>query len=68
MKTKQVQASRLVRFVVSSFCLTASLVPLTSYGADTGTVRGRIIDKADGEGVYGASVTVAGTTIGTATA
>ena len=67
MKTKQVQASRLVRFVVSSFCLTASLVPLTSYGADTGTVRGRIIDKADGEGVYGASVTVAGTTIGTAT-
>ena len=67
MKTKQVQASRFVRFVVSSFCLTASLLPLTSYGADTGTVRGRIIDKADGEGVYGASVTVAGTTIGTAT-
>ena len=67
MKTKKVQASRFVRFVVSSFCLTASLVPLTSYGADTGTVRGRIIDKADGEGVYGASVTVAGTTIGTAT-
>ena len=67
MKTKKVQASRFVRFVVSSFCLTASLVPLTSYGADTGTVRGRIIDKADGEGVYGASVTIAGTTIGTAT-
>ena len=67
MKTKKVQASRFVRFVVSSFCLTASLAPLTSYGADTGTVRGRIIDKADGEGVYGASVTVAGTTIGTAT-
>ena len=67
MKTKKVQASRFVRFVVSSFCLTASLGPLTSYGADTGTVRGRIIDKADGEGVYGASVTVAGTTIGTAT-
>ena len=67
MKTKKVQASRFVRFVVSSFCLTASLVPLTSYGADTGTVRGRIIDKSDGEGVYGASVTIAGTTIGTAT-
>ncbi len=67
MKTKKVQASRFVRFVVSSFCLTASLIPLTSYGADTGTVRGRIIDKADGEGVYGASVTIAGTTIGTAT-
>ena len=67
MKTKKVQASRFVRFVVSSFCLTASLIPLTSYGADTGTVKGRIIDKADGEGVYGASVTVAGTTIGTAT-
>ena len=67
MKPKKVQASRFVRFVVSSFCLTASLVPLTSYGADTGTVRGRIIDKSDGEGVYGASVTIAGTTIGTAT-
>lgn len=45
----------------------AFLVPLPSYGADTGTVKGKIIDKADGEGVYGASVTVAGTTIGTAT-
>ena len=67
MKTKKVQASRFVRFVVSSFCLTASLIPLTSYGADTGTIRGKIIDKADGEGVYGASVIVAGTTIGTAT-
>ncbi len=67
MKTKKVQASRFVRFVVSSFCLTASLVPLTSYGADSGTIKGKIIDKADGEGVYGASVTIAGTTIGTAT-
>ncbi|NTV61229.1 MAG: TonB-dependent receptor, partial [Chlorobiaceae bacterium] len=55
------------RFVLSAFCLVALLVPLPSYGADTGTVRGKITDKSDGEGVYGASVVVAGTTIGTAT-
>jgi iron complex outermembrane receptor protein len=67
MKTKHVQAFRFVRFVLSVFCLMALLVPLPSYGADTGTVKGKIIDKADGEGVYGASVTIAGTTIGTAT-
>lgn len=67
MKTKHVQAFPLVRFVLSAFCLMMLLVPLPSYGADTGTVKGRVIDKADGEGVYGASVTVAGTTIGTAT-
>lgn len=67
MKTKHVQAFPLVRFVLSAFCLMMLLVPLPSYGADTGTVKGRVIDKADGEGVYGASVTIAGTTIGTAT-
>ncbi|ACD91177.1 TonB-dependent receptor [Chlorobium limicola DSM 245] len=67
MKTKNAQAYPLVRFVLSAFCLLALLVPLPSYGADTGSVKGKIIDKADGEGVYGASVTVAGTTIGTAT-
>jgi iron complex outermembrane receptor protein len=67
MKTKHVQVIPLVRFVLSVCCLMAFLVPLPSYGADTGTVKGKIIDKADGEGVYGASVTVAGTTIGTAT-
>lgn len=57
----------LVRFVLSAFCLLALLVPTPSFAADTGTVKGKITDKADGEGVYGASVTVAGTTIGTAT-
>ncbi|WP_153000697.1 carboxypeptidase-like regulatory domain-containing protein, partial [Chlorobium limicola] len=67
MKTKHAQVYPLVRFVLSAFCLMALLVPLPSYGADTGTVKGKITDKADGEGVYGASVTVAGTTIGTAT-
>ncbi len=67
MKTKHAQAYPLVRFVLSAFCLLALLVPLPSYGADTGSVKGKITDKADGEGVYGASVTIAGTTIGTAT-
>lgn len=67
MKTKHVQAYRFVRFVLSAFCLMTLLVPLPSYGADNGTVKGKVIDKADGEGVYGASVTIAGTTIGTAT-
>jgi iron complex outermembrane recepter protein len=67
MKAKQAHLYRAVRFVLSAFFLVAMLVPLPSYGADTGTVRGKITDKADGEGVYGASVVVAGTTIGTAT-
>ncbi|MEE9904587.1 MAG: TonB-dependent receptor [Chlorobium sp.] len=67
MKTKQAQVIPLVRFVLSAFCLLALLVPTPSFAADTGTVKGKITDKADGEGVYGASVTVAGTTIGTAT-
>jgi len=67
MKTKQAQVFPLVRFVLSAFCLLALLVPTPSYGADTGTIKGKITDKADGEGVYGASVIVAGTTIGTAT-
>lgn len=64
MKTKHARTSR---FVLSAFCLSASLLPLPSYGADTGTIKGKIIDKSDGEGVFGASVTLAGTTIGTAT-
>ncbi len=64
MKRKHARTSR---FVLSAFCLSASLLPLPSYGADTGTVKGKIIDKSDGEGVYGASVNIAGTTIGTAT-
>ena len=67
MKTKHAQAYPLVRFVLSAFCLLALLLPLPSYGADSGVVKGKVTDKADGEGVYGASVTVAGTTIGTAT-
>ncbi len=56
-----------VRFVLSAVCLSAVLVPLPSYGADTGTIKGKIVDKADGEGIYGASITIPGTTIGTAT-
>ncbi|NTV61272.1 MAG: hypothetical protein HGA77_08195, partial [Chlorobiaceae bacterium] len=54
MKAKQAHLYRAVRFVLSAFCLVALLVPLPSYGADTGTVRGKITDKSDGEGVYGA--------------
>jgi len=64
MKTKYARASR---FILSAVCLSAVLLPLPSYGANTGTVKGKIIDKSDGEGVYGASVNIAGTTIGTAT-
>jgi len=67
MKTKHAEAFRFVRFVVSAFSLIALLVPLPSYGADTGTIKGKITDKADGEGVFGASVTIAGTNIGTST-
>lgn len=67
MKTKHAQLFRAFRFALSTACLAAVLVPITSYGADSGTIKGKIIDKADGEGVYGASVTIPGTTIGTAT-
>ena len=67
MKTKHAQAFRFVRFVLSAFCLMMMLVPLPSYGADSGSVKGKITDKSDGEGVFGASVSIAGTTIGTAT-
>jgi iron complex outermembrane receptor protein len=67
MKTKHAEASRFVRFVVSAISLMALLVPLPSYGADTGTIKGKITDKTDGEGVFGASVTIAGTNIGTST-
>lgn len=68
MKTKHAPAyPALVRSVLSALCLLMLLVPHLAYGAETGTVKGKIVDKADGEGVFGASVTVAGTTIGTAT-
>jgi len=67
MKSTKARAASLARFVTAAWLMLAFLVPLTSYGADTGTVTGRITDKADGEGVYGASVTLNGTTIGTAT-
>jgi len=67
MKTKNAQLFRAFRFALSTVCLAAVLGPVTSYGADNGIIKGKIIDKADGEGVYGASVTIAGTTIGTAT-
>ncbi|NTW68277.1 MAG: TonB-dependent receptor [Chlorobiaceae bacterium] len=67
MKTKHTQSYRVSRFVLSAFCLTATLLPLPALGADYGIVKGKITDKADGEGVYGASVSIAGTTIGTTT-
>jgi len=67
MKSTKALAGSLARMVTTAWLMLAFLVPLTAYGADTGTIKGRITDKADGEGVYGASVTVSGTTIGTAT-
>jgi len=67
MKTKHAQKYRVARFVLSAFCLTATLMPLPALGADYGIVKGKITDKADGEGVYGASVSIAGTSIGTTT-
>ena len=37
------------------------------YGAEPGVLKGRVVDKSDGEGVVGASVVIPGTTIGTST-
>jgi iron complex outermembrane receptor protein len=43
------------------------MVPLSMYGAEPGVLKGRVVDKTDGEGVVGASVVIPGTTIGTST-
>ena len=67
MKTKHVQA-----FPLCAFC-SFGVLPDGIAGSSPllrsryRHVKGKVIDKADGEGVYGASVVIAGTTIGTAT-
>jgi iron complex outermembrane recepter protein len=67
MNQQQGKGSLLKRIVLSASFLTASLAPLTTYGAEAGVLRGRVTDKADGEGVVGASVVISGTNIGTST-
>jgi iron complex outermembrane receptor protein len=67
MKSTKTRVRSFARIVATAWCMLAFLVPLTSYGADTGTVKGKVTDRADGEGVYGATVTIGGTTISTAT-
>lgn len=67
MEQKQAKVHPLMRFVLALALLAFTLVPMPMYGAETGVVKGRVTDKADGEGVFGASVVIPGTTIGTAT-
>ncbi|NTU94187.1 MAG: TonB-dependent receptor [Chlorobiaceae bacterium] len=67
MKQQHGKGSFLKRIVLSASFLSATMAPLTMYGAETGVLRGRVTDKTDGEGVVGASVVIAGTTIGTST-
>ncbi|WP_190271890.1 hypothetical protein [Chlorobium phaeobacteroides] len=51
MKAKHVQVISLVRFVLSAFCMLTLLLPVASFAADTGIVKGKITDKMDNEGV-----------------
>lgn len=67
MKQQQATGSILKRLVLSASFIAATVAPVTSYAAANGIIQGRITDKADGEGVVGASVVVAGTTLGTST-
>ncbi|NTV03237.1 MAG: TonB-dependent receptor [Chlorobiaceae bacterium] len=67
MKQQQAMGTLLKRLVLSASFLTASIAPATMFGAEPGVLRGRVVDKADGEGVVGASVVVPGTNIGTST-
>jgi iron complex outermembrane receptor protein len=67
MKQQQAKGSLLRRLVLSASFLTASLAPLPMYGAEPGVLKGRVVDKADGEGVVGASVVIPGTGISTST-
>ncbi|NTU67643.1 MAG: TonB-dependent receptor [Chlorobiaceae bacterium] len=67
MKQQQAMGSLLKRLVLSASFLTASLAPATMFGAEPGVLRGRVVDKTDGEGVVGASVSIPGTNVGTST-
>ncbi|HHE32081.1 MAG TPA: TonB-dependent receptor, partial [Chlorobaculum parvum] len=66
MKKKQAKGSAMKRLALSATLFASSAVSLTAYGAD-GVLKGRVTDKADGEGVIGAAVSIAGTNIATAT-
>lgn len=66
MKKQQAKGSGMKKLALSVTFLASSLAPLTTYGAD-GVLKGRVTDKADGEGVVGAAVSIAGTNIATAT-
>jgi len=66
MKKEKVKGSGMKRLALSVTLFASSVAPLTTYAAD-GVLRGRVTDKADGEGVIGAAVSIAGTNIATAT-
>ncbi|AAM73172.1 MAG TPA: TonB-dependent receptor [Chlorobaculum sp.] len=66
MKKQQAKGSGMKRLALSATFLATTLAPVTTWGAD-GVIRGRVTDKADGEGVVGAAVSIAGTNIATAT-
>jgi len=66
MKNEKVKGSGMKRLALSVTLFAASVAPVTTYAAD-GVLRGRVTDKADGEGVIGAAVSIAGTNIATAT-
>ncbi|TNJ40005.1 TonB-dependent receptor [Chlorobaculum thiosulfatiphilum] len=66
MKKQQAKGSGMKRLALSVTFLASTLAPLTTWGAD-GVLKGRVTDKADGEGVIGAAVSIAGTNIATAT-
>jgi len=67
METRLSQALPPVRFFLAAFTLLVLLMPLRADAADTGTVKGKITDKTDGEAVVGASVMLENTTLGAAT-
>jgi iron complex outermembrane receptor protein len=66
MKKQQATGSGMKKLALSVTFFASTLAPLTTYGAD-GVLKGRVTDKADGEGVVGAAVSVTGTNIATAT-
>ncbi len=66
MKKQKATGSGMKSLALSVTFLASSLAPLTTWGAD-GVLKGRVTDKADGEGVVGAAVSIVGTNIATAT-
>ena len=66
MDTKHYQEFPPVRLLLAVFLLTVMLSPLPAWAADPGSVKGKITDKTDGEGVIGASAMLENTTLGSA--